>query len=134
LEVIARIKESLVHAWRVCVDLLFRSLNEAAFRVEVAFKVLTSRMPLETELKPWLYSVYAPVLIDVHDWSTDRLLFSVLVWPPLDPDSKDDVAAHEERVVQVKEVILRGVAEIWLGQRIWLQTTASGGTASVSAG
>jgi hypothetical protein len=57
-------------------------IEEAAFRLVLAFGVLTGRMPRQVERRWWNRAVETPVLVDVFDWTDDRLIFSVLVWAP----------------------------------------------------
>jgi hypothetical protein len=77
----------------------------------LAFKVLTGRVPIETERRYWNQSAQSPVLLEVHDWTTDRRIFSCLVWPPLESPAESAEADHFERVQQVKQVIAKGAAE-----------------------
>jgi hypothetical protein len=53
-------------------------------------------------------------LIDCFDWTSERLLFSVIVWPPLEspPESADD--DMRERTEQVLDAIAKGASE-----RMW---------------
>ena len=54
-----------------------------------------------------------PVLIDAVDWTDERRIFSVLVWPPVEVDD-EAIAGHYERVQQVKQVIARGASDMAL--------------------
>jgi hypothetical protein len=72
-------------AWEAFADTAVSFLDEATFRVALASRVLTGRMPQETHKRPWVRSVETPALIDVRDWTTDSLIFSVLVWPLWNP-------------------------------------------------
>ncbi len=86
------------------------SFEEWAFRISLAFDILTGRMPQTTHKRPWVRSVETPVLADVRDWSTDRLIFSILIWPPLEADGRDSRRIHHQRVNDVMEAFGRGAA------------------------
>jgi hypothetical protein len=98
--------------WLAFADAVGGFLEEVAFRVELAFKVLAGRVPIETEKRPWVRSVNRPVLVDAYDWTTDRRLFSVLVWPPLEISLEEASSVHLDRLEQVKEVVCRGAAQM----------------------
>ncbi len=49
--------------------------------------------------------------MDCYDWTTDRLIFSVLVWPPLEAPDETAEREHQERVESVLEAIAKGAAE-----------------------
>ncbi len=85
--------------------------DEATFRIALAFNVLAGRTPIETFKRPWIRSVETPVLVDVFDWTTDRLLFSVLVWPPMEVSDRDVRYVHQERLEEITEAIAKGAAE-----------------------
>jgi hypothetical protein len=72
----------------------------------------TSARQREVEKRYWNRAVETPVLIDVFDWTDDRLIFSVLVWPSLESSVEDATSDHHERVQVVKEVIAKGAAEM----------------------
>jgi hypothetical protein len=69
--------------------------EEAIFRLALAFDVLLGRVPQRTDKRPWVRSVETPVLVDCYDRTNDRLVFSVLVWPPLESSRQD---AYLERI------------------------------------
>jgi hypothetical protein len=98
--------------WRAFADALGAFFDEAAFRAALACRVIAGRLPLEAERRHWNRSVEAPVLVDVSDWTDDRRIFSVLVWPPLESSAEDALRDHRVRVDQVKAVIARGAAEM----------------------
>jgi len=74
-----KLLRGLRRAWEAFADATVSFVDEASFRVTLASRVLAGRMPQETHKKPWVRSVETPVLIDVRDWTTDSLIFSVLV-------------------------------------------------------
>jgi hypothetical protein len=49
------------------VDWLGDLIEEAAFRVALASRILLGRVPLRTETREWNRVLEAPVLIDLHD-------------------------------------------------------------------
>jgi hypothetical protein len=108
LEVVARV---WARAWQRFAGAAGRFLDEAAFRVVLAFNVLAGRVPLRAERRWWNRALEAPVLIDVFDWTDDRLIFSVLVWPSLESPPHDATRDHGERVEVVIQAISRGAAD-----------------------
>lgn len=86
--------------------------EEAVFRSGLAWAVLTGRVPVERTRRWWNRAAEAPVLIDVSDWTDERLIFSVLVWPPLESHTHRAGHDHDARVRDVKGVIAAGCAEM----------------------
>jgi hypothetical protein len=103
---------ALARWWRALADALGAFLDEAAFRIGLACRVIAGRLPLEVERRDWNKSVEAPILVDAFDWTDDRRIFSVLVWPPLGSSPADALRDHRVRLDQVKAVIARGAAEM----------------------
>jgi hypothetical protein len=99
-------------AWHVTAEAVGAFLDEAAFRLLLAFDVLTGRVPRQLEKRFWNRSAERPVMLHVYDFTNDRRLFSVLVWPPLEVDLEDALYHHLKRVDQVKQIISRGGAEV----------------------
>ena len=97
--------------WQRFADALGRFADEASFRVVLAFHVLTGRVPLRSERRWWLRATETPTLIDVYDWTNERLVFSVLVWPSLESAPEDATYDHRRRVREILEAIARGSAE-----------------------
>ena len=88
------------------------AIEELIFRVVLASKVLAGRVPLRTEkLREWSKVVEAPVLVDLYDWTSDRRIASVLVWPPLEVEPPEAYSLHEERVEEVIAAISKGAAD-----------------------
>jgi hypothetical protein len=98
--------------WYVFAHAVGGFIEELAFRVVLAFKVLSGRVPLRTEKRSWSKVVEAPVLVDVYSWVDERRIFSVLVWPPLEAPLDEAPHLHDERVSQVLEVIAKGASEM----------------------
>ena len=74
----------IVPVWLAFAGVLSDFFEEAIFRLALTLDVLLGRVPLKTEKRAWLRSRETPALVDVYDWTTDRLLFSVLVLPSLE--------------------------------------------------
>jgi hypothetical protein len=108
---VGRYTEALKRLWTGAVDWLGALLEEVAFRLEVAFKVLVGRVPLERAQHKWLRHQRTPVEVTVYDWSTNRLLFSVIIWPPLEREGYEYLEDFEERIQDIKQVIATGVGE-----------------------
>ena len=103
--------EVAARLWHRFANWLGVFIEGAAFRVILAFKVLSGRVPLRTEKRSWSKVVEAPVLVDVFDWTNDRHIFSVLVWPLLEAEAPEAYSLHEERVEEVIAAISRGAAD-----------------------
>jgi hypothetical protein len=110
-------RDTLASWWYAFANAVGDFIEEAAFRVGLAFKVLTGRVPLKVERREWSKVVEAPVLVDVYDWTNDRRIFSLLVWPPLEAPADEAYSRHDERVSRVLEVIARGASEMALSTR-----------------
>jgi hypothetical protein len=104
-------RSPLARWWLAFVNAVGEFLEEAAFRAVLASKVLSGRVPLRTERRSWSKVVEAPVLVDLYDWTNDRRIASVLVWPPLEAESSEAFEAHEVRVEEVITAISRGAAD-----------------------
>jgi hypothetical protein len=103
---------ALVRAWLAFADGVGAFIEEAAFRVALAFNVLLGRVPLRTESRRWWNrSVETPVSVDCFDWTTEKLVFTVLVWPPLEGDPHRASYDHRERVGTILEAIAQGAAD-----------------------
>jgi hypothetical protein len=89
-----------------------REMWQAAFRLVLAFDVLVGRMPRQVEKRFWNRALETPVLIDVLDWTDDRRIFSVLVWPPVESSLEDALEDYEQCVKAVKQAIARGANEM----------------------
>ncbi len=105
-------RERVAPAWVALANAVGGFLDEAAFRAELAFDVLAGRVPMQKERRRWNRSAEVPILIDTYDWTDERLLFSVLVWPPLESPKGRATSDHQARVREVKEAIARGCVEM----------------------
>jgi hypothetical protein len=83
----------------------------------LAYNVTTGRVPLQSEKRWHNRSAETPVLIDVLDWTNDRRICSVLVWPSLESEPQAAELDHFERVQQVKQVLAKGATEQALSTR-----------------
>jgi hypothetical protein len=101
----------ILPAWLVLADVVGGFIEELIFRLVLAFNVLTGRVPVKAERRWWNRSLETPVLIDVYDWTNERLVFSVLVWPPLESSLEDAPHDHRERVGAILEAIAGGAAD-----------------------
>jgi hypothetical protein len=55
-----------------------------AFRALICWRVITGQLPQRIEHRAWDRQREAPIVVNIYDWTTYTLLFSVIVWPPLD--------------------------------------------------
>ena len=108
---LTRIGLKLSSLWYAFANGVGDFFEEAIFRLVLAFNILIGRVPQRAEKRSWIRSVEAPVLVDVHDWTTDRLLFSVLVWPPLETPGQAAPYEHHQRVEAVLEAFAKGAKE-----------------------
>ena len=100
--------------WQRFADVVGTFLEEAAFRTTLAWAVLRGRAPKAIEKRPWNRSLETPILVDARDWTDERLIFSILVWPTLEVpvgSYRDAERLKRERAELVKQVIARGAAE-----------------------
>ena len=98
--------------WWALVSWLGALLEEACFRLVLAFDVLSGRKPQRVERRWWNRATETPILIDVYDWTDERRIFSVLVWPSLEAPAERAARAQEERVKQVMRILHAGAAEM----------------------
>lgn len=91
--------EVVTRLWLAFAGAVGSFLDEAAFRLVLAFDVIAGRKPRRVERRWWNRATEAPVLVDVFDWTDDRLLFSVFVWPSLEslPGNGRNVSASGSR-------------------------------------
>jgi hypothetical protein len=107
LEIVARL-------WHGFADAVGGFIEEAAFRVELAFDVLAGRKPQRVERRWWNRSAETPTLVDAYSWVDERLIFSVIIWPSLESTHESADSDMRERTEQVLDAIARGAS-----QRMW---------------
>src|SRR3712207_4618095 len=103
---------TLARAWHAFADAFGRFLDETAFRTSLAWAVLRGKSPKPVEKRWWNRATETPVLIDMWDWTDDRHLFSVLVWPALEVPPEKAAHAQQMRAKQVMRVMHVGAAEM----------------------
>jgi len=106
------VRSTLSRWWYSFATAVADLLDEAAFRVVLAARILAGRVPLETEKRFWNRSLETPVLVDVVSWVDDRRIASVVIWPPLESDKETAAADHYERAQQFKWVLAKGASEL----------------------
>jgi hypothetical protein len=106
--------EVMARWWWRFADAVGGFIEEAAFRLVLAFDVLVGKTPQWVERRWWNRAAETPVLVDVYSWIDDRLIFSVLVWPSLESDLGNPERSHRQRVEEVLEAIAKGT-----GQKMW---------------
>jgi hypothetical protein len=105
-------RDTLATWWLRLADAVGGFMEELIFRLILAFKVLAGRVPLRTERRNWSKVVEAPILVDLYDWTNERRIASVLVWPPLEVEPPPEAySVHEERVEGLISAIARGAAD-----------------------
>ena len=76
--------------------------------------MLFGKLPREAKRRRWNRSAEVPVAVHVCDFTDGRRVFTALIWPPLESPAGEALAAHEERLKQVKEVITKGAGRMAL--------------------
>jgi hypothetical protein len=105
------IRNQLTRWWLAFANVVGDFFEEAIFRLVLAFNVLVGRVPIETEKRLWIRSVETPALLNVFDWTDDRHIFSVLIWPSLETPAGEADQVFRERVREVKEAHAKGAAD-----------------------
>jgi hypothetical protein len=67
--------------------------------------VLTGRLPQTIEHRSWDPTKEAPLIINVRDWTTNTLLFSILVWPPTDVAAQTLEKAQNYKLQRSEDVM-----------------------------
>ena len=115
------VRSILGRFWHAFVNALANFFDAAAFRTVLACRVIVGAVPVEVGKRRWVRSVDKPVLVDGHDWTTGRLLFSILVYPAIDElDLSKAEAAHYQRVEQIKQIVAQGAGDLRLS--LYLET------------
>jgi hypothetical protein len=109
--------EVVKRLWYRFADAFGAFLDEAAFRTSLAWAVLRGKSPKPVEKRWWNRAAEAPVLIDVFDWTNERHIFSVLVWPALEVPPEKAAHAQRERARTIQQVIAKGAAEMMWSTR-----------------
>ena len=103
--------EVVTRWWLALANAVGALIEEAAFRVALAFDVIVGRLPQRVDKRFWNRSTETPVLVDVYDWSTNRLILSVLIWPSLETPAHEADYVFHQRVGEVKEAIAKGATD-----------------------
>jgi hypothetical protein len=104
--------ERILPAWHAFANGVGACIEEGAARIALAWAVLRGKSPKPIERRWWNRSAECPVLIDVYDWTDERLLYSVLIWPSLEVPPEKAAYAQQERAKQVMRVLHAGAAEM----------------------
>ena len=104
--------EVAVRLWQRFANAAGGFLEETAFRTSLAWAVLRGKSPKPLQKRWWNRAAETPALLDVYSWVDERLIFSVLIWPPLETPAHDAGRVFHERVREVKSVICKGAAEM----------------------
>jgi hypothetical protein len=98
--------------WRSVAEKVGAFLDEAAFRLELAFDILRGKVPRETEKRFWNRNAEVPVAVDILDGINTRRIATILIWPPLESAEEDALYDHMLRVDEIKRVIAKGCTEM----------------------
>jgi hypothetical protein len=101
--------------WLAFVESTTSFLDEAGFRISLAWSVLRGRMPEPVAHRFWNRAVEVPTLLHVKDWTNDRTAITCIVWPAMEiPDGADPFIVQQERVSDLMHVIAKGAADkLW---------------------
>ena len=104
--------KALAKWWHAFANAAGAFFDEVAFRTVLAYYILAGKVPLEQEQRYWARSIETPVLITVRDWTDNRRIFSVLVWPALESGRENALQDQADRTETVKAVIAKGASEM----------------------
>jgi hypothetical protein len=106
-----RLWDRLGLLWLAFANTIYGFIEEVDFRVALALRILTGKVPIRSEKRPWIRSVECPILVDVYSWVDERLLFSILVWPSLESDLADAYVDQHDRLEEILGAFAAGAAE-----------------------
>jgi hypothetical protein len=111
--VIRKLGHRLRFLWWTLAESLDNLLDEAAFRGLISWRVITGRMPQVIEHRSVDLSREVPIVVNVCDWTTYTLLFSVIVWPPVDvSEAQADTLEKAEAYKQMRaEDVMRAISK-----------------------
>jgi len=112
---ITKVGHRLRFIWLTFADWLGAFLDEAAFRTLICWRVLSGQLPQGIAHRSWKPEREAPVVVNVYDWTTYTLLFSVLIWPPVDVAANTLEKAEfykGQRAEDVMAAITRGAGQM----------------------
>jgi len=92
-------------------------IEEGAARIALAWAVLRGKSPKPIERRWWNRATETPILVDVLDWTNERHIFSILIWPVLEVAPEKASYAHRERAKLVRHVIAKGASEMMWSTR-----------------
>jgi hypothetical protein len=112
---IAKVGNRFKLLWLAFSEVLGNFLDAAQFRIVLAWKVLRGQLPQSTWHRHWKRQQEAPIVVNVFDWTSATLLFSVLVWPVLDAQADTPEQAEylkNYRAEGVMQAITRGAGKM----------------------
>jgi hypothetical protein len=101
--------------WLAFVESTTSFLDEAGFRISLAWSVLRGRMPEPVAHRFWNRAVEVPTLLHVKDWTNDRTAITCIVWPAMEiPEGADPLIVQQERVNDLMHVFAKGATDkLW---------------------
>jgi hypothetical protein len=106
------VRSRLAWWWLTFADAVGGFIEEATARIGLAWAVLRGKSPKPVEKRWWNRATETPVLIDVFDWTDERHICSVLVWPSLEVPPEKAAHVQQGRAEQVMRVLHAGAAEM----------------------
>jgi hypothetical protein len=105
---IQKVGHRLRFLWWTFAEAIGNFLNEAAFRLLICWRVITGRVPQRIEHRRWDPSEEAPIVVNVHDFGTNTLLFSTLIWPVSDLEAPTPAHAEAHQLARA-EAVMRAI-------------------------
>ena len=104
--------EVIARWWLRFADAVAGFMEQAEDRVSLECAGVWGRSYMPLERRWWNRATENPVLVDVYNWTDERLIFAVLVWASLEAPLEKASYAQHERAKQVVRVLHAGAAEM----------------------
>jgi hypothetical protein len=112
LTFLTSIKKRLALLFAAFAEAVGSFLDVAAARLTLAFYVLMGWSPPSTDSgRFWNRAIEVPVIVHIKQWSDQRILYSILVWPATEYPEEDAREGHQHRVDAIKEAVAKGASE-----------------------
>jgi hypothetical protein len=105
------VRGALRRWWEAFAHAFADLLDESAHRIGLALWVLLGRTPMEAERRFWNRGAECPILVDVKDWTDERLIFTCVVWPVLQAEGPNVFRSLDERVEEDKRERIQAVID-----------------------
>jgi hypothetical protein len=112
---IQKLGHRLRFIWWAFAEWLGRFLDEAAFRTLLCWRVLTGQLPQRIEHRSFNPEHESPVVVNVFDWVSGVLLFTIFICPPVDVEADTPEKAEYYKLLRAEDVmaaITRGAGQM----------------------